>query len=88
MGVSYMLSGFFIGNAQHFMWIISGTWLPFILGAFLALKNAPSFAAAVRLGLAFFMIMTGGYPAFIILLLYLLVAIFIMYIVEYLRKKE
>jgi hypothetical protein len=88
MGVSYMLSGFFIGNAQHFMWIISGTWIPFITGAFLSLKNAPSISGAVKLGLAFFMIMTGGYPAFIFLLLYLLTAIFILFIIDYIRKKE
>jgi hypothetical protein len=88
MGVSYMLSGFFIGNAQHFMWIISGTWIPFISGAFLALKSAPSIRNAIKLGLAFFMIMTGGYPAFVFLLLYLLTAIFILYIIEYIRKKE
>ncbi len=48
MGVSYMLSGFFIGNAQHFMWIISGTWIPFIIGAFLSLKNAPSVSAVSK----------------------------------------
>jgi hypothetical protein len=88
MGVSYMLSGFFVGNAQHFMWIISGTWIPFITGAFLALKNEPSIRNAVKLGLAFFMIMTGGYPAFIFLLLYMLTAIFILYAVDYIRKKE
>jgi hypothetical protein len=88
MGVSYMLSGFFIGNAQHFMWIISGTWIPYIVGSFISLKRNPSFAAAIRLGLAFFMIMTGGYPAFIILLLYLLLAIFIIYLVDYSRKKD
>lgn len=88
MGVSYMLSGFFIGNAQHFMWIISGTWIPFIIGAFLQLRNDPSFRSAIRLGLAFFMIMTGGYPAFIVLLLYFLAAVFILFAVEYFRKKE
>jgi hypothetical protein len=88
MGASYMLSGFFIGNAQHFMWIISGTWLPFIIGAFLALKNSPSYSASIRLGLAFFMIMTGGYPAFIVLLLYLLVAISILFAFEFIRKKD
>jgi len=88
MGVSYMLSGFFIGNAQHFMWIISGTWIPFIIGAFLSLKRAPSLGAAIKLGLAFFMIMTGGYPAFIFLLLYFLTALFIVYIIEYIRKKD
>lgn len=88
MGVSYMLSGFFAGNAQHFMWIISGTWIPFIIGAFLALKDSPSISAAIKLGLAFFMIMTGGYPAFIFLLLYLLMAIFILFTVDFIRKKE
>ncbi len=88
VGVSYMLSGFFIGNAQHFMWIISGTWIPFIIGAFLALRNEPSIGAAIRLGLAFFMIMTGGYPAFIFLLAYLLLAIFILFSAEDLRQKD
>jgi hypothetical protein len=88
MGISYMLSGFFIGNAQHFMWIISGAWIPFIIGAFLALKNSPSVNGAIKLGLAFFMIMTGGYPAFIFLLLYLLISIFILFTVDYIRKKE
>jgi hypothetical protein len=88
MGISYMLSGFFIGNAQHFMWIISGTWIPFITGAFLALKNSPSVSGAIKLGLAFFMIMTGGYPAFIFLLLYMLAAIFILFAVDHIRKRE
>ncbi len=88
MGISYMLSGFFIGNAQHFMWIISGTWIPFIIGAFLQLRKAPSLSSAISLGLAFFMIMTGGYPAFIFLLLYLLTAIFILFVYEDIRKKN
>ena len=88
MGISYMLSGFFIGNAQHFMWIISGTWIPFIIGAYIHLKEKPSFDAAIRLGLAFFMIMTGGYPAFIFLLIYFLLALFIIQLVEYIRKKD
>jgi hypothetical protein len=88
MGISYMLSGFFIGNAQHFMWIISGTWIPFILGAFLQLRKEPSLFSAIRLGLPFFMIMTGGYPAFIFLTLYLLLLIFILFVYEDLRGKD
>jgi len=88
MGVSFMLSGFFIGNAQHYMWIISGTWIPFIIGAFLSLREKPSFAASVRLGLAFFMIMTGGYPAFIFLVAYLLVFTYILFLTEYLKKNN
>lgn len=86
MGTAYMLSGFFVGNAQHFMWIISGTWIPFIIGAFIALKNAPGVRPAARLALPSFMIMTGGYPAFIFLLIYLLIALFILYLVIELRN--
>jgi len=88
MGISYMLSGFFVGNAQHFMWIISGTWIPFIIGAFLQLKSQPSTSSAVKLGLAFFMLMTGGYPAFLFLLLYLLLAVFILFIIEFTKNKD
>lgn len=88
MAVSYMLSGFFTGNAQHFMWIISGSWIPFIIGAFLALREKPSPGAMIRLGLASFMIMTGGYPAFIFILLYLLLFIFILFISEFIREKR
>lgn len=88
MAVSYMLSGFFIGNAQHFMWIISGTWIPFVLGAFLALKDKPSLAAAVRFALATFMLMTGGYPAFVFLLIYLLLALTILFVIEFYRKRD
>ena len=54
MGISYMLSGFFIGNAQHFMWIISGTWIPFIIGAFLALKKIPLCKRSYKTGTGFF----------------------------------
>jgi len=88
MAVSYMLSGFFIANAQHFMWIISGTWIPFIIGAFLALREKPSLEAAIRFGLASVMILTGGYPAFVFLMAYLLIAIYLLFAIEMLQRKE
>lgn len=88
MAVAYMLSGFFIGNAQHFMWVISGTWIPFVLGAFLALKERPGPDGVFRFALAFFMILSGGYPAFYLLLAYLLIAIYVLFSVQYIRRRE
>ena len=80
MGLSYMLCGFFVGNAQHFMWIISAAWIPFILGTFIDISRNLSVRSVPLFALAFFMIMTGGYPAFAILTVYLLVIIFIYYV--------
>lgn len=84
-GISYMLSGFFTGNAQHLTWIISGSWLPFILCYFLLMMRTGKRIYIAYTALAFFMMLTGGYPAFSIITVYLLTVISIIYII---RKKE
>jgi len=88
MGIGYMFSGFFVGNAQHFMWIISGTWLPFIIGAYIDLYNKRKTRQAVIFSLFIFMIVTGGYPAFTMILLYLLFILFIFFSVEILKLES
>lgn len=88
MGIGYMFSGFFVGNAQHFMWIISGTWLPFIIGAYIDLYNKRKIRQAVIFSLFMFMIVTGGYPAFTMILLYLLVILFIFFSFEILKSES
>ncbi len=74
-GMSYMLSGFFTGNAQHLTWIISGAWLPFVLCAFYLLMKSEKRKYIWIAALAFFMLFTGGYPAFSIVTVYLLIVI-------------
>jgi hypothetical protein len=88
MAVGYMLSGLFIGNAQHMTYIVSGTWIPFAVGAFIKLKEKPTVAGAVSLALVLFLFISGGYPSFLFILLYLLLVIFIFYLVNFLRRKE
>jgi hypothetical protein len=88
MGASYMLCGFFIGNAQHFMWIISGTWVPFVIGAFIGLHENRTIRDVLKLSLVLFMFTTGGYPAFIFLTGYLLVFLFLFYIVLMIAEKK
>lgn len=87
MGTAYMFSGFFVGNAQHFMWIISATWLPFILYAYIDLYQEQKTKQALIFGLLMFLMITGGYPAFTMILLYLLVLLFIQFSMSIYRKE-
>ncbi|MEP7265377.1 MAG: hypothetical protein ABI772_12805, partial [Bacteroidota bacterium] len=81
-GMSYMLSGFFTGNAQHLTWIISGAWLPFILFSFLMMMRTGKRIYIRYTALAFYMMLTGGYPAFSIITVYLLLIVSIIFIIR------
>lgn len=81
-GASYLLSGFFTGNAQHLTWIISGAWVPFILCNFLMMARLGHLKYILYCALCFFMLITGGYPAFTIVLLYILIALSIIIIIR------
>lgn len=72
-GASYLLSGFFSGNAQHLTWIISGAWLPFLLYYFLLIYKTEDWRNCLRCALIFFMLVTGGYPAFTVVTVYVLI---------------
>ncbi len=87
MGTAYMFSGFFVGNGQHFMWIISATWLPFILYAYINLYQKRKINQAVIFGLLIFLMVTGGYPIFTMILLYLLLFLFILFSVTIYKKE-
>lgn len=79
---SYMLSGFFVGNAQHFMWIISGSWMPFLIGIYLRMSDTGQIRYVFLLALVSFMFMTGGYPAFILISGYFLLVLFLFYLIR------
>jgi hypothetical protein len=88
MGTGYMLSGFFVGNAQHFMWIISATWLPYVISSYLGLCRELTTRNALLFALFTFLLVTGGYPAFTFILLYFLVILFIFYLIRYIRERQ
>jgi hypothetical protein len=77
-GISYMLSGIFIGNAQHFTYVISACWLPFVLNYYLKMINEAEYTDSIKAALFLFLTITGGYPAFTIILFYLLL-LFLVY---------
>jgi hypothetical protein len=69
-GISYMLSGFFSGNAQHMGWIVSGALLPFVLLTYYNLISSPKPAKLFQFSLVFVSFILGGYPAFSIVICY------------------
>ncbi len=79
IGIAYMFSGFFVGNAQHFMWVISATWLPFVISSYIGLYKKRTLKQAILFSLFMFMLITGGYPAFTMVLLYFLIILFVFY---------
>lgn len=87
-GCCYMLSGFFIGNAQHLTYIVSGAWIPFILFYYARMLQNNLWKDIIRTSLCFFLLMTGGYPAFTIILSYSLLVIFIIHAIILFSKKD
>jgi hypothetical protein len=87
-GCCYMLSGFFIGNAQHLTYVVSAAWIPFILFYYARVLDNNSWKDVVRTAVCFFLLLTGGYPAFTIILSYSLSAIFLIRMVTLSRKSD
>ena len=88
IAVSYMLSGFFTGNAQHLTYVVSGSWIPFIVYYYLKISERPHWRDVLKMALCFSMLVTGGYPAFTIILSYSLLLIFICNGTSHLLKKD
>lgn len=87
-GIAYMLSGFFIGNAQHLPYIISACWLPYVLAFYLKMRERKGWQDAVKAGLFMFLMITGGYPAITIILFYLLLIFFGVTAFKFWREKD
>ena len=88
VGLSYACCGFFVGNAQHLSWIISAAWLPFVICYYLRLMRLNNWQDALWLSVFSFLLLTGGYPAFIITIFYLMGIAFLVQIGIYFKKKD
>jgi hypothetical protein len=87
-GIAYMLSGFFIGNAQHLPYIISACWLPYVLAFYLRMRDQKGGQNSVKAGLFLFLMITGGYPAITIILFYLLLIFFAVHVLGLFQSKQ
>ena len=87
-GISYMLCGVFIGNAQHLPYIISAAWLPFVLNFYFRMVQERSYWNSLRAAFFLFLMVSGGYPAFTIILFYLLLLFFCIYLFKEFKQKD
>lgn len=85
---AYVLSGFFVGNAQHLVWIISAAWLPWVIYSFILLFEEPGIVPMLLLPITFSLMLTGGYPGFIFILFYLLLILFIFFVIRIIHNKQ
>lgn len=88
IGVAYMLSGFFSGNAQHFWWVASGAFLPFVILTYYSLMHEPSFKNSMYFLLVIVCFVLGGYPAFTIVVAYGIGIYFLLKIIQYGKHKQ
>jgi len=88
VGVSYMLSGFFVGNAQHITWIIAAAWLPWCLRFFINFCEKPCLKNAIVLACVGSLFFTGSYSGFIIISSYLFLLLFIYFIIRHIKYKQ
>lgn len=86
--IAYMTSGVFIGNAQHLPYIISVCWLPFVILFFLKLKAETKISSIIFGGITLSLMITGGYPAFVIILFYMFTIFFIVYTYNFIITKS
>lgn len=88
LATTYMLSGFFIGNAQHLGWIVSAAWLPFIFYYFLVLRSNPSTNNSLLLSIFLFLCLSGGYPGIFIVLVYSLFFLGLYFLILWIKQNN
>jgi hypothetical protein len=73
----YQACGFFIGNAQHFTFVISAAWIPWIFLCFRNLTDRNNLSDILAGAWCLNFLLTGGYPALFIITQYLLGLMFV-----------
>ena len=77
IGIAYMLSGIFIGHAQHINFLSGACWLPWVILFYFRLYKKPQITNLLWGTVFVFLMLTDGYPAISIITAYLLFALFI-----------
>lgn len=73
----YACCGLFVSNAEHLSWIISAAWLPWLFWSYYRMHQTHSYKYVGLFALFLFMMISGGYPAFLIISFYLLLVLFL-----------
>ncbi len=85
--LAYECNGLFVSNAQHMPYAVVTAWLPFMFYYFLQLLRQPKLRHALALGGIAALFLTGGYPAFAIIIAYFFVALWLIEAIKLLHNK-
>jgi hypothetical protein len=88
IAAAYMFSGFIIGNAQHFTYVISAAWIPYVISYYLKFTNSKKYIHAIITGFFMYLLISGGYPAFSVILCYLLIILFLYFSTGIIKRKD
>jgi hypothetical protein len=86
--IAYMLSGYFVAHGQELFGLTAGALMPWVLFYFIRLQRQKSFGDVWKTALFVFLLLTGGYQALSIILLYLLVFVFLATLLNHLRQHD
>ncbi len=71
LAVSYISSGFIIGNAQHLTWIYAAVFIPWLLYFYLDIRVTINKRSLIAFILINYFFLSSSYPAFVIVLYYI-----------------
>ncbi|ALO17081.1 putative membrane protein [Salinivirga cyanobacteriivorans] len=77
IGIAYMLSGIFIGNAQHINILSGSSWLPWVMLFYYRFYKDSKIVNILWCCIFLFLMVTDGYPAITIITGYVLFILFI-----------
>ena len=88
VGIAYMLSGFFISHAQEISAFAGAAFIPFIILYYLKFFNRFKYIEIIKVSVLLFLMISTAYPAFTIILAYLLITIFLFYFIAIIVRKK
>ena len=89
LAISYMFCGFIIDTGQITVWTGSAAFVPFVLlyySRILLLQGNP-YNNALKTSIAYYFLLTAGYPSFVIMLAYILFVAFLSTLISGFRNK-
>lgn len=81
LSIAYMLSGFAVSSAQFLLFISSLAFIPFCYASVFQYLNNPTYKNGLLFALFYYLLLTGSYPPYVIIITYSIVAAFIVKLV-------
>ncbi|MEI9944365.1 MAG: hypothetical protein WDN26_09085 [Chitinophagaceae bacterium] len=86
--LSYICCGYMTDNGSFIPWITCAAYLPFVFLYFLRVLKSPRLTDCIKLSLSLFLLLTAGYPSYLIYVSYILLAGYIYWLIKSRHDKK